>query len=470
MRKAREESRTRSYLVGLLGATALILAGCNGSEDSSPGEETLPDGNSPAAIAAASADNYDDNTYGLITGSTLASWIDDWESNRPAGITGKLVILQQGEGPEGFEYIQHDDTNVFTYAVDTDTWKQTRSNGVIQTVSMVPDGRVMDTLLSQYDIDPSEDMIVCAQGKNKMVMHSGRCWYAFRYWGTPKEHLAQLQGGNEWNGRAGGDLEDYFDADASADVWNLNAASVADLPEINFKLQATLEDMMAVVTDSDINDLNDGAFIFDARNPAEYDGTDFKAGAAQGHPNGALLLPYADMLVDDPNDQRFKSKAELEALMSGQTAGFTDATYQPVGAGQAYQPGDTVYTYCQTTYRAMVTGFATGAILGYPTRFYDGAMYEWHAMTNAVDSSGNELLPVYSPWRTDRNIYSFYQLQGDSALIDPRTIVNPDAETANAIILEDYAYKGYVEEDSTSTDSGSDDSGDGGSAPIPNAC
>lgn len=489
MRKAKQESRAKGYLVGLLGVTTLVLAGCNGSEDSNSSVSTtvtLPEMNSPATIATASADDYDDNTFGLITGNTLKDWVDDWANNKPAGIEGNLVILQTSAGEAGYEYVAPNGTDVFTY--EASEWIETRSNGVISTRSMVPSGQSMDNFLSKYNIDPTKDMIVCAQGTGGagQAMRAGRCWYMFRYWGVPAGRLAMLNGGNQWNGDNTA-LTGTFTATASTPPMT-GFASVKDLPQINFALQATLEDMLNVVPDTDTNVLDDGIFIWDARGnnlpvslpdsgSDEYspDGdSDFRnGGSTQGHPNGALLLAYNNLFGPG---YTYKSKAELEDYLDGGDGGtlgvddgevtFVDGTLQGLGVGQAYQDGDVIYTYCETTFRAMVTGFATAAILGKPTRFYDGAMVEWHSMANAYDKNGDQLLPAGSPWRTDKNEISMFRVAGDAANVDPRTIVNPYANTANQIIIEDLAYKGITVDTGDSGSTG----GDTGGAPVPNGC
>lgn len=473
---------------------ALFLVGCVGSEAPPPSSEG--DLATPAAIAQASADNYDDNVNGLITGNTLKQWIDNWPANRPAGVSGKLVILQASTGEAGYEYIKPNGSDVFTYVV-SDEWKETRSNGVTETVSMVPSGRTMDTLLAKYNIDPANDMIVCAQGKaGGAIMTAGRCWYTFRYWGTSKQHLAMLDGGNQWNGQNTILDATYFAAAGSTPPMS-GTASVKDLPEINFALQATLEDMMNAVPSQDLNLLGDGVFIWDARGnnlPTSVDSSaippdathvpgykgdsdeyspnddyDFRnGGATQGHPNGALLLAWTNLL-NTAEGYTFKSKADIQAYLDGTTDGFVDSTLQGVGAGNAYQEGDTVYTYCETTFRAMVTGFATGAILGLPTRFYDGAMTEWHSMANVIASDGNAILPWDSPWRTDTPAFGMYRVAGDAANVAPRAIVNAYAATANAVINEDLAYKG-ISTDTASTGDDGGSSSSGGSALPPNPC
>jgi 3-mercaptopyruvate sulfurtransferase SseA len=65
---------------------------------------------------------------------------------------------------------------------------------------MVPDGADDGRLFNKYNIDPQNDMVVCAQGTGSTgnAMAQGRCWYALRYWGMDSKNLAVLNGGNQW--------------------------------------------------------------------------------------------------------------------------------------------------------------------------------------------------------------------------------------------------------------------------------
>ncbi|MFP5506875.1 MAG: sulfurtransferase [Gammaproteobacteria bacterium] len=486
--------------------TTAWLSGCGGGgEDSTVGFVTPPGSdpvpiviNSAAQIAQVSADDYDDNINGLITGATLKRWKDDWINERPAGITGKLVILQVTAGPGGSEYIAPNGLNVFTYLSPSSEWIQTRSNGVISTQSMVPDGASMDALLKKYNIDPHNDMIVAAMGtgSNSNAMGQGRVWYALRYWGVEARNLAVLSGGNQWlNGSSMAPAD--FSATAST-APNNGIATVKSLPSDNTALQATVQDMLSILPASDSNVLNDGAFIWDARSLGQYSareklemGEDTDAstggnqacataycdpvenpvnpmvsfqnnGSRQGHPWGTLQLQYT-LMLDPAQGYAYRPKAVLESYLNGELdangMGFVDATYQPVGAGNAYQDGDTIYAYCETTFRAMITGVASAVILGKPTRFYDGAMVEWNSLSYLQDATGNYILPIDSPWRTD--LKSFFVAATDPSLVAQRQIDDPYAARANAIILADKAYK-------TAASSGGG-SGGGGSLP-PNPC
>ena len=488
MRKKTVVSKVKtSCALTLLTGAAFMLSGCIGDEDSLDFQANNQDVdviNEPAQIAQVSADDYDNNVNGLITGATLAKWIENWPANRPAGVSGKLVILQHAPDTsnEGVNaYIKPDGENVFTYHATE--WTETRSNGVIETGTMVPSGRAMDTFLAKYDIDPSRDMIVCAQGAAGAgsAMRAGRCWYMFRYWGTSKNNLAQLNGGNSWLAE-NTSLE--FSASGSTPPFT-GSASVKDLVENNFSLKASVGDMMDVVPSQDANFLGDGVFIWDARGENEYNGTQFNGPTAtiQGHPNGALLLPYANLFIGGTGCAsegcRFKSKAEIEDYMAGDTdtgdIGFVDGTLQAVGYGRAYQQGDVIYTYCQTTMRAMITGFASAAILGLPTRFYDGAMVEWNSLSSIPDSSGTGALPWDSKWRTDKlDISNFLQNPNSDNAVPP-AIVNPYATSSDAIYREDMTYKGFSVDGSSgssNTDSGENNntSDGGGVTPPSNPC
>ena len=473
-------------------AVCLALAACGGGggrEDTSSGNVVKIVVNSPQEIAQASADDYNANVNGLITAATLKSWISNWAGNRPAGITGKLIIFQATTGPAGAEYIKPNGSSVFTYLSPSSEWIQTRTNGVIETQSMVPDGPSMDALLRKYNIDPVNDMIVCAMGtgSNPNAMGQGRCWYALRYWGVDKKNVAVLNGGNQWINGNGLAAADFTATPSTAP--STGTASVRDIPVDNMALQATFEDLLAVLPASDSNVKDDGVFVWDARSIGQYSagerletgdsgfaacgaatcappaGYDYmrtfqNAGSRQGHPWGTVQLQYTNLL-DPTKGFSYRPKATLAAYMAGSadSAGrrFVGATYDGLGEGNAYQNGDVIYAYCETTFRAMITGIASGVILGKPTRFYDGAMVEWNSLSHIQDNTGKYILPADSPWRTD--VKSFFRPATSASLVATRNITNAFAVHANKIILEDKSYK------RGGTGTGPTDDGPGGGNP-----
>ena len=473
-------------------AVCLALAACGGGggrEDTSSGNVVKIVVNSPQEIAQTSADDYNANVNGLITAATLKSWISNWAGNRPAGITGKLIIFQATTGPAGAEYIKPNGSSVFTYLSPSSEWIQTRTNGVIETQSMVPAGPTMDALIRKYNIDPVNDMIVCAMGtgSNPNAMAQGRCWYALRYWGVDKKNVAVLNGGNQWINGNGLAAADFTATPSTAP--NTGTASVRDIPVDNMALQATFEDVMNVLPETDTNAKGDGVLIWDARSigqfsagerlepgdsgyaacgaancaaPANYDymRTFQNGGSRQGHPRGTLQLQYTNLL-DSTKGFSYKPKSVLmNYLTGGADAGgfrFVDATYAGVGDGNGYQNGDVIYAYCETTFRAMITGFASAGILGLPVRFYDGAMVEWNSLSHIQDNTGKYILPADSPWRTD--VKSFFRPATSASLVATRNITNAFAVHANKIILEDKSYK------RGGTGTGPTDDGPGGGNP-----
>lgn len=491
----------------LLLLTALA-AGCGGSADTTNGTGRINAVtiklNTPADITDVSDDvSYDNNIHGLITGKTLKRWKDNWLANRPAGITGKLVILEVSTGESGYAYIAPPtgSLNVFSYLAAGSEWVMTRNNGVISTPSLVLDGPSTDAELNKYGIDPVNDMIVIAQGtaNSGNVMSQGRAWLALHYWGVDAKHLAILNGGNKWQFDSGAmTAADFATAGATPPSLPAGTYSVKNLPNDNTSLVATVGDMLAVVPATDVSMKGSGVFLWDARTISQYSAgqrlelndsatacpvgatycvpvvppydymTSFQNnGSRQGHPNGALDLNFINLL-DKTKGMSFKPKAQLASYMNGEvdSNGYSvmNGSYNPVGAGNAYQPGDTVITYCETSYRAMITGIASGVILGHPTRIYDGAMIEWNSLSNLPENTGNNIyiniLPSDSPWRTD--VKSFFRAAASSAVVATRRIIDPYAPNSNAIIAADQAYK-------TPSASNTGSSTGGGAAPT-NPC
>jgi len=502
----------------LLLLTALA-AGCGGSADTTNGTGSTSAVsikiNSPADITdVTTADDYSTNVHGMITGATLKLWKGNWLANRPAGITGKLVILEVAIGETGYAYIAPPagSLNVFSYLANGAEWLMTRSNGVISTPSLVLDGPSIDAELNKYGIDPVNDMIVIAQGtaSSGNVMSQGRAWLALHYWGVDAKHLAILNGSNQWQVTSGAmTTADFATAGATPPSLPAGTYSVKNLPNDNTSLIATVGDMLAVVPATDVSMKGSGVFLWDARTTTEYsagymrelnDGatvcpagvaycaaasgypymSSFKNnGSRQGHPNGALDLNFINLLdncntVPTPGGGcSYKTKTQLASYMNGEADAAAPAgngmhhgnmvngvyTDTLVGAGNAYQPGDTVITYCETSLRAMITGIASGVILGHPTRIYDGAMIEWNSLSNLPDATGNNILPANSPWRTD--VKSFFMAAASSAVVATRQIINPYAPNSNVLIAADRAYK---------TPSASNTSSSGGGAAPANPC
>ena len=477
-----KEKFGREALIGLLGAASIVLAGCTGTEDTNSSSTVYKEATA-ASLATVSAADYNDNEYGLITGATLTSWIDDWAANKPAAIAGELIILQVSDGAltdavdascvdedtDGTgvcKYFKPAD-GVRSYSLDGSTWVETRDNGVTETVSVVLSGERMDALLAAYDIDPANDMIVFAMGTGggfaNMLM--GRAHYLFRYWGTDATHLAMLNGGaTHASVIPAGERGTYLGESNSGPAPTGGTVSVKDLYVDNTVLQATLGEMMAVAR-GEVAD----TFVWDARSPGEWAGDALSTGgvnatcvdvddinnngdttelvgcktAMNGTVKGAKNLNYFDLLVSDDATEDLNNKDGVTSADASYRY-LDKATLATMVTDLGYTEGETIYTYCRTTYRAMITGTASGLILGYPTRFYDGAMIEWLQMASYKNHEDGLNLPATSPWQTSALTDNL--LYNSSAYVDVPVITNAYAASADAVVKEDRAYKtGSVE-------------------------
>ncbi len=453
--------------VAMLGVT-FVLASCGSEDDTAArgsADSTRQTTARAADLAQESGRDYADNANGVISGNTLQGWLDDWMANRPDGISGNLIVLQVADGyRDDIKYVKPNPAEgIYVYSLPSSAWVMTRSNGVVETNSMVLDGPRMDGFLQYYAIDPSTDMIVfvAGTGGNFQNMLLGRGWYLFRYWGTEASHLAIL------NGSIAHALPSGYLGNTASVPPGTGTATVKDLLDDNTQLQVTLGELLDAAKTQNANIL-----IWDARSAAEYNGDLRRTGgvtgracgdidgdgaadddysgngvvddadrqcytAFEGHPRGAVNLEFVELLINDDGTEDFDGDGSLDASYR-----YKDKTVlADLVDGLGYQPGQTIYTYCRTTYRAMITGIAAGVILGYPVRYYDGAMVEWLQMANWANRTGAPNLPETSPWRTDLVTASTFSAYNASATVEPATIVDAYAPTSDAVITEDRSYK-----------------------------
>lgn len=465
-------------LLTLLSVAVLSMTGCGGerSDANNAGIKV----NAPAQITNMSKDNYDDNVNGLITHKTLKGWLDNWDANKPKGINGKLVIIQQGEGPADANFIKPNNKDTFTY-VDSG-WLETRNNGVMNIPSIVLSGASIDRLIRKYGIDVNNDMIVCAQGagSNGAYMNQGRCWFTLSYWGVDQKNIALLNGNNKHLSEEAQLGANYFTDIAVAGgnpspIIGRQISSVKDLKADNTALYASIEDVINVLPLTDAPDNGDGIMLWDARSLPQYSagkakwtGTDIEQTTADGasgfqnssprqsHPRGAFNLEFTNML--DGETGLYYNKATLEAIVKGGlspdkkqgfVSGGADESYQLVQTGNAYQPGDTIIHYCETSMRAGVTIIPAAVILGIPSRLYDSAMIEWNSLTSGTkDVTGSQKVAANSPWNTE--FLSAPAAVYGTATIAPRTAqeyadeINADADVGAEDITAEEVVTGLL--------------------------
>lgn len=420
----------------------------------------------PTDMANRSNDDYAMNNYGLVTAETAAAWITDWQHNKPAGASGKLFVMQAGliAGDE-YDYVKSNGVNTFTYdrTAGCTTTGNYRNDGVSNVPKPVFTGEEMDAAFMAYDIDPKHDTFLLVVGEADGGLYAGtiRMWYTLSYWGVPKENIAILNGqasnvlNPEFNDNIaamGLTKDDIFAKNESAYAMN-GTHSISEIKRDGTILQATTADMMDVV-DSGL----ENAAIIDARSEAEYFGTkkaktEFKVcgdnkdaqcyTAFDGHIAGSQNIYYTDVI----NTDDAVADVNNDGVIDKKDASFTFkdiSTIDSMFADAGYDAGETAYIYCRTGTKASLLAFTSAAVLGNPTRMYDGSWIQWGKMANATDVNGAELLPADTKWRLDVTQYTeslVYQV--DSSKVSPHQAasLHLESESTAAIINEDKVYK-----------------------------
>ncbi|TGM57799.1 sulfurtransferase [Leptospira adleri] len=435
--------------------------------------------NSAEEIANASADDYNQNNFGLITYSKLNFWVQDWPNRKPLGIYGKLFIFQIQTGTPSGQYVfPKTGSGVYVHLMtDADsTFGQTRNNGVVDTETMVPQGSQVDGFLKKYGIDLQNDLVIFSADTptTSNLQQALRGWYALRYWGASAKSLGILNGAVSYHASQGNLFTTLFLSPLNP----TGGKGVQSLLTDNTILQATLGDLIHILKNGNSNFLKvtpvpkGGVFFLDARSAAEYAGTASSTPGPsgktcatppcvtgiEGHIKGAASLPFANILEDTNITVQFKSKAQIQSLYSA--AGFVS--------------GQTIITYCRTNVRSTVTGFASVAILGIPTRYYDGSWIEWGSLATDDRAISDDLkwsnLPAVSPWKTNLSVLT------DNLTVNPDANITKSSFTtaqsfsraSNQLIDEDKFYLSNTSGSSGGGSAGGSSGGGGGGGG--NAC
>ena len=437
--------------------------------------------------------DYRRNESGLVTAKTAAKWINNWESNRPANVNGRLFVMQVGLLPGKTPFIKHDDVNVYTFdrtAGCTGTG-DVRFDGISDIPMPIfaggmPNG--MDGAFWAYDINPNEDMllVVVASDEPKNMALATRFLWTMNYWGMKSDHISLMNGtamymfdpelnpqirkagvkskesmftsaGSEYLMAPGGKL---FFGDMEAGIMpaeRKNFESIKTLPtQTQFTLFASMEDMMNVVDTNSRKDI-----IIDGRSEAEYNadiahkrskteskecGADHNEqcySAIEGHIKGAVNLEYRgvinieDAVKDLNNDGVVDSR---DASMTFKSKRELKRTFRKLGVKR----DSDVYTYCRTGTRASLITYASFEILKYKTHMYDGSWIQWGKLANTIDTYGNEMLPEDSRWRTDVSRYTTNITYNKPIDVGPasRSLAPYAPEgSGNVIVEEDEAYR-----------------------------
>ena len=440
--------------------------------------------------------SYKNNEAGLVNADVAAKWINDWESNKPAGVNGRLFIMQVGLLPGETPFVKHDDVNVYTFdrTAGCTTTGDVRNDGISDIPMPIfaggmPNG--MDGAFWAYDINPNEDMIlvVVASDEPKNMALGTRFLWTMNYWGMKSDHVAIMNGtamymfdpelnpkikkagveskesmfttmGSEYLMAPGARL-DFGDMDAGRmPAQRENFQSITTLPtQANFELFASMEDMMNVV---DANDKHN--VIIDGRSANEYNAniaekrskTESKEcgvnhdqqcySAIEGHIKGAVNLEYRGVINTQDYMKDLNGDGEInerDASMTFLSKRELKRTFKKLGVRKKSD----VYTYCRTGTRASLITFASFELMDYKTHMYDGSWIQWSKLADATDTYGNQMLPEDSQWRTDVEKYTTNVRYNTSIDVGPAsTTLFPYAPkgSGNVIVSEDEAYRAGV--------------------------
>ncbi len=381
-------------------------------------------------LSSVSKSNYDENTFGLVTSTQVKSWIDNWQNNKPAGITGNLIIvLFYPTGTYTKQYLKpatgvlvFDWTSSVYSSTDRFAYRANRYNGLLKDPNALPTGAITDEVLQTFGIDPTKDLIVFAAGsdrgagtaaspKGNVYFNTGRSLYWLRSWGVAKENLAILNGAIDANNDF---TSTYLSTDSSVlSTPTKGTFSVKQLRATdNSILVQPLENIIAFAKNPNSHGVAGVGvpFIADARyntsnsaaaTNSEYIGTPAanttgpSAGALfAGHVKTARFTPWPTVI--DQTTGKFKPKAQIDALWAD-----TSTWYSGNASGDGVKSTNTIVSYCRTNARSMVSGLSAFLISGHPVVFYENSMIEWTALSGNHPTSSLRTLPSGHIFATD---------------------------------------------------------------------
>jgi len=399
--------------------------------------------------------NYKEFKSGLITPERLTQYIDNWSANKPAGVTGRLVIIQAGANSSN-KFLKSNGKDVVTYQIPAGGAcdpSYMRHDGVANIPGAMISGDRMDGMINMFHLDPKKDFVLFAVGKGSTSMRDVvRSVWSLNYWGWNHERLAMLNGSVDYDFSATSGLSDYLVDAPSTPPSTPSKFTVKSLHTDRTDRHIYIDDMMKIAGLDD----KTGYFIADARGTSEYSGAKKSKTADktcgenhdkqcyspyQGHIRDAVDFPYTELLkLDDQSEDvngdgkvdendasfKFKSPKELETLF----------------AEKGYKKDDKVITYCRTGRKATLITYVSDFVLGYDVTMYDGSWIQWGEMANRTDVNGSTILPVGDNWITDNPKYSVNL--GYTEAIDTQSVtpykINSTATSSQKVKLEDQAY------------------------------
>ena len=408
----------------------------------------------PKDISRKSNPDYNCNTSGVITSSTLTKWLDNWSENKPEGVDGRLIVVQAGKTrfDHNRSYLPHNDKDVLVYAIPgagscDPSYK--RFDGTTNTPGAMIAGNLFDKNINFFQIDPKKDFVVISIAEGSTgVREVIRTWWSMIYWGWDMDRIAFLNGSVEYNYQ---NSKDYLVATSSPNPKMVAEYHMSDLKTDRTSLHLYMDEVKDIVANS-----KKGFFLADARGTKEYSGAkksktaSKKCGpnhdkqcysAFKGHIKGAVDFPYTDMLVMDDG----KCDLNGDGKVDKHDASYKFKSYDELKdlyACKGFNSCDTVIGYCRTGRKSTILALTSTVVLGYPFRMYDGSWIQWGSMANVKDTNGDYILPEDSKVRLDVEKYSEIVGYNNSLDVEPKGIYEIDLNSTDGqnIKREDQAY------------------------------
>ncbi|MBU2652177.1 MAG: sulfurtransferase [Bacteroidetes bacterium] len=192
-------------------------------------------------------------------------------------------------------------------------------------------------------VSADKSIVIYDDGSNK---YSSRVYWILKYLGASDVKILHK------------DMDQWKVARIPVTRAATKPAAVTFTPKVNSAIYVSMADVKA-------KQKNSGTIIIDARSIEQFKGVDEK-GESKGHIEGAVNIPYTDLLTDKG---AYKSAEQIKQIVSSK------------GVAKDKE----IIVYCNTGIWAAVVYTALNSVLEYPNvKVYDGSYVEWVAGNNPI--------------------------------------------------------------------------------------
>lgn len=362
--------------------------------------------NSVESLAFESNENYNDNVFGLIAPATISRWSFNWQTQKPQGVSGNLVIIQLTNSAPSGDYINHNGRDVYTYLIQSpdSVFNDSRDDNVLLLNQVVTTGQKIDNFLAVYAIDPLSDFVLFAPDSSSAanLASATKAYYALRYWGFPKERVGLLNGSVQHYGKNG--LNSFFTLTAPSNTTSGRSNTTRRLLTDNTILQITLGDIFHILRggNSQIEEPSalpaSGAFFLDGRPASAFNGTQSSTNSSSLHQTCTTQLG-GSCRVNHEGTIKGSSNLDSTSLYNSTSLSFhSKATLRSLLNALPYSDGKVIINFHRDGVSGSINQFITQNVLGKPSRLYEAGFVQWGALGLRDPQA---LTQPAALWRTD---------------------------------------------------------------------